>query len=174
MTVISRLWRTVVQVASWLTLSPVSNPDQSAQYPLGFAASKPPIAEYPIFRPPAANPEDDDFQCVYPAMEGFFQCSIPENREYWLRHRDGREFNIHTDYDKFAPVGITRNFTLNVTDGWINADGQPFDHAKLFNEQYPGPWLEACWGDVSTLVALVVMKADVRADSKYHCHQQYE
>jgi hypothetical protein len=103
----------------------------------------------PVFKPPAGNPDDHEFKCDYSAMEGWFPCSIPENRECWLRHRDGREFNIHTNYEKFAPIGITRNYTLYVTDGSINADGLPFPYAKLFNETYPGPWLEACWGDVS-------------------------
>jgi hypothetical protein len=84
-------------------------------------------------------------------MQGWLPCSIPENRECWLRNKNGREFNIHTDYEKLAPVGITRHYSLNITEGSINADGQPFTKAKLFNESYPGPWLEACWGDVSAM-----------------------
>ena len=45
------------------------------------------------------------------------------------------------------PLGITRNYTLELTDGWWDADGLNFTAAKLFNNKYPGPWLQACWGD---------------------------
>ncbi|KAF4983400.1 hypothetical protein FZEAL_1129 [Fusarium zealandicum] len=110
--------------------------------------------DHPVFRPPAANPDDHEFVCDYSSMEGWFPCSISENRECWLRHRDGSEFNIHTNYEKFAPVGITRNYTLNVTETSYNADGQPFPDAKLFNDQYPGPWLEACWGDTLNITVI--------------------
>ena len=164
MTLISRFWHAVVEVAAWLTLSPV--PDwrsHSSQIPLhrdrpnshqGGYQSSPgyddnPLPLPPIFKPPTTSPTDDhDFQCNYTAMEGWFPCSISEDRECWLRNRDGGEFNIHTNYEKFAPVGITRHYTLVVTEDSWNADGQDFPNAKLFNNSYPGPWLEACWGDV--------------------------
>ncbi|RGP71961.1 hypothetical protein FSPOR_3076 [Fusarium sporotrichioides] len=104
--------------------------------------------DFPVFNPPPVDPGDAKFVCEYPEMEGFVDCSIAENRECWLRHPDGREFNIHTNYEKFAPIGIMRNYTLTITDESFNADGQNFAEAKLFNKKYPGPWLEACWGDV--------------------------
>lgn len=138
-------------------MSPIADfGSHHAQHPLG--VSTPTVlvlsSDVPVFRPPAANPDDHEFVCDYSAMEGWFPCSIPENRECWLRNRKGQEFNIHTDYEKFAPVGITRHYVLNVTEGSINADGQLFDNAKLFNKTYPGPWLEACWGDVSAKIGL--------------------
>ncbi|KAG6356518.1 hypothetical protein INS49_015906 [Diaporthe citri] len=80
-------------------------------------------------------------------MRGWRPCSTPSNRECWLRHPDGREFNIMTDYEHEAPIGVHRNYTLLVNDGWINADGRNFTEAKIFNNTYPGPWIQACWGD---------------------------
>lgn len=80
-------------------------------------------------------------------MPGWYECSTPENRECWLRHPDGREYNIHTDYENDAPIGVDRNYTLVVNDGWVNADGLNFTVAKLFNNTFPGPWIQACWGD---------------------------
>jgi hypothetical protein len=139
---------------TWLSMSPVAEFGfHSSQHPLGplVIHTHEPNDDNGVFRPPAADPSDHDFVCDYRAMEGWFPCSIPENRECWLRNKDGHEFNIHTNYEKLAPVGITRNYTLNITEGSINADGQPFTDAKLFNKQYPGPWLEACWGDVSVM-----------------------
>jgi hypothetical protein len=154
MTPISRFTHTLAGLFAWLTMSPVAEfGDHPSQYPLGALVTHThkPNSDQPIFRPPAANPNDHDFVCDYSAVQGWHPCSDPENRECWLRNNDGREFNIHTNYEKLAPVGITRHYTLNVTEGSINADGQPFTEAKLFNESYPGPWLEACWGDVSAV-----------------------
>lgn len=155
MLLVTRFQHALTGFLSWLTMSPTAGfGPQSAQHPLGVST---PIVHAlssgaPVFRPPAANPGDPDFVCDYSAMKGWFPCSNSENRECWLRDRDGQEFNLHTDYEKFAPVGVTRHYVLHVTEGSINADGQPFDNAKLFNGVYPGPWLEACWGDVSLRV----------------------
>jgi len=154
MTLISRFKYAFTGLLTWLSMSPVAEINfNPSQHPLGALVTHTHESDgdYPVFRPPAANPNDHDFECDYSAMEGWFPCSIAENRECWLRNKDGREFNIHTNYEKLAPVGISRNYTLNITEGSINADGQPFAKAKLFNQTYPGPWLEACWGDVSVM-----------------------
>jgi hypothetical protein len=154
MTLISRFKHAFAGLFTWLSMSPVAEFGfHPSQHPLGalITDTHVPSGDSPVFRPPAPNPDDPDFVCDYSAMQGWLPCSIPENRECWLRNKNGREFNIHTDYEKLAPVGITRHYSLNITEGSINADGQPFTKAKLFNESYPGPWLEACWGDVSAM-----------------------
>jgi FtsP/CotA-like multicopper oxidase with cupredoxin domain len=30
----------------------------------------------------------------------------------------------------------------------INGDGVVNPYGKVFNQQYPGPWIQACWGDL--------------------------
>lgn len=112
----------------------------------------------PIFKPPTGRPEDTDFRCDYTAMAGWRPCSSPSNRECWLRHPDGREFNIMTDYEREAPIGVQRNYTLVVNDGWINADGRNLTEAKMFNNTYPGPWIQACWGDTLNIKVINNMK----------------
>lgn len=112
----------------------------------------------PIFKPPTGRPEDTQFRCDYRAMKGWRPCSTPSNRECWLRHPDGREFNIMTDYENEAPIGVQRNYTLVVNDGWINADGRNFTEAKIFNNTYPGPWIQACWGDTVNVKVINKMK----------------
>ena len=82
-------------------------------------------------------------------MPDWYQCSDPENRECWLRHSKGSEYNIHTNYEIYAPKGILREYNFVLNDGWINADGRNFTYAKLFNDSFPGPWVQACWGDVN-------------------------
>ncbi|KAF7563498.1 hypothetical protein G7046_g619 [Stylonectria norvegica] len=162
MTLISRFWHTLAEVTTWLTLSPLGDWGNPSQIPLTHnrpsshhedLKSSTPYGDYPlppppIFKPPTTSPSDDhEFLCNYTAMEGWFPCSIENDRECWLRNKNGEEFNIHTNYEKYAPIGIERNYTLVVTNGSWNADGQDFPSAKLFNDQYPGPWIEACWGD---------------------------
>jgi len=38
-------------------------------------------------------------------------------------------------------------YTLFVSEKTINADGVPNPDGKVFNNTYPGPWIQACWGD---------------------------
>ncbi|TQN66714.1 Laccase [Colletotrichum shisoi] len=102
--------------------------------------------QHPIFAPPGSN--IDGFVCNYTLMTGFKPCGTPEDRSCWLRNSDtGEEYNISTDYETKMPTGITRVYHLNVTDGYINANGLDFYEAKLFNDLWPGPLIEACWGD---------------------------
>ena len=120
-------------------------------------ASEPQVADYPVFKPPTGRLKGDgsNFECEYPKMEDWMFCSLPEDRECWLRHKNGSEFNIHTNYEKFKPIGIDRNYSIDVVDQWINADGVNFTTGKVFrwaddtDTAFPGPWIQACWGDVS-------------------------
>lgn len=139
-----------------LRLSPF-NPFELPQHPLldesGIKLNAP-DPDQPIFKPPTGRREGpgSDFLCDYSNMgPDWYSCSSPENRGCWLRNRfDGSEYNILTDYENDAPTGITRNYTLYVNDGKLDSDGLPFNDAKLFNNSYPGPWIQACWGDVSS------------------------
>lgn len=157
MTLVSRFWHVVLRIASWMTFNSVSDWDlQSPQHPLGNPLTPEELHnanlddQCPPWKPPALDPDDDEFTCDYSHMKDWCPCSIPENRECWLRNRKtGEEFNIHTNYEDFQPVGITRRYTLEITESWINADGKNFTAAKVFNGSYPGPLIQACWGDVS-------------------------
>ena len=152
MTLFGRFWHAVVEVVGWLTISPISEYglDRVPQVPLG-GGVKSVHRLGGVFDPPThVSDPNKKFECDYSKMKGWEPCSIPENRECWLRHKEtGREFNIHTDYEREAPIGITRHYTLNVSTDRINADGLWFDQAVIFNNTFPGPLIEACWGDVS-------------------------
>ena len=101
----------------------------------------------PSFPAPGA-PDKKPFTCEYPSMVGWEMCSTPEDRRCWLRHTaDGKQYDVTTNYEKDMPVGITRNYNIDLTDSWVAADGMNFTLAKLFNNSYPGPWIQACWGD---------------------------
>lgn len=36
----------------------------------------------------------------------------------------------------------------------INADGVPNPDGKVFNNTYPGPWIQACWGDTIQITVI--------------------
>ena len=59
----------------------------------------------------------------------------------------GTNFGIDTDYERFWPKGTTRKYTLDVSEMALAPDGVCMPHAKVFNGSYPGPWIQACWGD---------------------------
>ncbi|KAJ0362422.1 hypothetical protein COL26b_013363 [Colletotrichum chrysophilum] len=144
------VWIIVTDVANSLFGSPFLT--QGSQYPIGakFGLSRPDIdgiePGHPIFRPPGSN--IDEFVCDYSNMPGFKPCGTPDDQSCWLRNaQTGQEYNITTDYESVSPKGITRVYYLDVTDDTINANGLAFGEAKVFNNSWPGPLIEACWGD---------------------------
>ena len=165
------IWTIVIYFADWSAVWPVNTPG-SLQYPISMSpdvrlnGNHP---DYPRFKPPGGRPQGpgSDFVCDYRNMPGWHECSNPKDRSCWLRHPDGREYNILTNYEKEAPKGIDRNYTLVLNDGWINADGQNFTVAKLFNNTYPGPWIQACWGDVSVEPSHIAVKLTYVAESQH-------
>ena len=70
----------------------------------------------PIFKPPNASP---GFVCDYSAMKGWKHAGGVGARGLWLsRPNDAKNpfggvYDIFTDYDDYAPVGITRKVGRN-------------------------------------------------------------
>jgi hypothetical protein len=156
MHLVERFWTSLTYVASLLTLSPVTGPGNELQAPLLSPSDPFRHGRHggPIFKPPGGRPRGpgSEFLCDYSNMPGFVSCSTPGNRSCWLRNsQTGFEYNINTNYEdnNLTPVGITRKYYLNITDKGVNADGLDFKDGKIFNLTYPGPWIQACWGDVS-------------------------
>ncbi|KAK3339863.1 multicopper oxidase-domain-containing protein [Lasiosphaeria hispida] len=132
----------------------------------------------PVFKPPGGHPGDDTFQCDYSAMVGFKDCSA-KNTSCWLTNGD-ITFDIGTDYEGLnsngdinMPVGIKRSYTIIAQDGSYFADGLEFSEAKLFRDitkpaaQYPGPWIQACWGD---LIEITVLNSLSTNGTSIHWH----
>lgn len=152
---IDSFWTCITYVLSFLTLSPFDGPGGKSQSPLlpSSDALHRPHRKGPIFKPPGGRltGPGSDFTCDYTNMPGYSSCSTPENRACWLKNTEtGDEYNISTNYEDTnrTPTGIHRTYYLNITDSWLNADGLNFTEAKIFNLTYPGPWIQACWGDV--------------------------
>jgi hypothetical protein len=154
MQLMERLWAVVISVVSTFSLSPLLD-GRGAQTALQLPLPVSPVTQtkdnpcakvdYPCFSPPGAP---DDFFCKYPKLKGWKDCSHELDRRCWIREtKTGRQLDINTDYENIWPDGITRNYNLDLADSWWAADGLNFTEAKLFNNSYPGPWIQACWGD---------------------------
>lgn len=73
----------------------------------------------PVFSPPSG-----DIKCKYPSMVNWRHASDASSRQSWLWNEvTGQTFDIHTDFDKKWPEGITRN--VSRTPGLITEI--PFD-----------------------------------------------
>jgi hypothetical protein len=126
----------------------------------------------PVFKPPTGRPiefKGGDLECEYPTLgSDWYPCSTKDNRGCWLKNNvTGEEYNITTDYETKWPPGIIRNYTIVLSNKTINADGINFPFGKVFsfdfpngkefNGTFPGPWIQACWGDVR---AYLVVQSD--------------
>uniref|UniRef100_A0A0C4DHY1 Lcc2 n=1 Tax=Fusarium oxysporum (strain Fo5176) TaxID=660025 RepID=A0A0C4DHY1_FUSOF len=108
-----------------------------------------PKIDYPYFDSPSGPDQDGKvFTCNYTDLKGWKPCTTADDRSCWLKGPYGQNFTINTDYENFWPIGITREYHLNVTDQSINGDGVDNPFGKVFNGKYPGPWIQACWGDL--------------------------
>lgn len=68
------------------------------------------------------------------------------------REVDGKpsQYNITSDYEYNFPKGVTREYWLEIDYANANLapDGWPRDEPmKVINGTYPGPLIEANWGD---------------------------
>ncbi|KAF2089865.1 multicopper oxidase [Saccharata proteae CBS 121410] len=104
-----------------------------------------------VVHPVDASP---GFTCSYPRLSNYESCNTAEDRSCWLQDTSVNaplftQFDINTDYEQEGswPTGITREYWLNVTDQEIHPDGYSKPLGKVINGTYPGPIIEACWGD---------------------------
>ncbi|KAI9758556.1 MAG: hypothetical protein M4579_003048 [Chaenotheca gracillima] len=101
----------------------------------------------PIFKPPNGDPSSN-FKCNYTAMgSDWVDCSTATDRSCWLKGPGGAKYDLKTNYEKEFPTGRLRQYYLNITEMALSPDGVLNPDGKVFNEQYPGPWIQACWGD---------------------------
>ncbi|KAI9892924.1 MAG: hypothetical protein M1814_001083 [Vezdaea aestivalis] len=136
-----------------LTLNPVGHVP-SNQHLLRPQESIIPTPKNPVFTPPYPPtdrpPADVAIKCDYSAMTkyGWEPCNVPNDRECWLRNvQTRRRIDIRTNYETYWPKGVLRKYTLDVNQQDWAPDGVAFVNGSGFNGQYPGPWIQACWGD---------------------------
>ncbi|KAK2814453.1 hypothetical protein FQN49_008182, partial [Arthroderma sp. PD_2] len=143
--------------------------------PIGTAISIPRVKraqDGPSFSPPPNVDSDKTvIKCHYPSLKGW--APDGDSKMGWLKWvGDGPApspgaYNISTDYEKIYPEGVTRKYNLVVDEGTVNLDGVTSTEAKLFNGQYPGPWIQACWGDIVEITVTNKLKYN---GTTVHCH----
>ena len=153
MFLIEHLWRAVTTVCAIVSLSPVQD-GIDTQIPMSISSQVLPTVtnsqkdDNPLIFPPPGASGNGTFKCNYSAMVDWERCSTHTNRGCWLKHKkNGKKYDIHTNYEEDAPRGTLRQYKIDLSSRTYDADGMPFSAGKLFNKTYPGPWLEACWGD---------------------------
>lgn len=85
------------------------------------------------------------FACSYPS--GWTSCNDADNRDCWVKAPDGTQYDINSDYETLTPSGTTREYFIEISEKDISPDGYSKPLAKVINGTYPGPLIEACWGD---------------------------
>lgn len=131
-------WEAFLQLS---TFRPFDHSSHANQRPLDDAAV--------IVRPELASP---GFTCSYPSLKGWKSCNTATSRDCWIQDPARRQplfsqYDIHTDYESETPRGVTREYWLDVDNVELSPDGYAKPTAKAFNATYPGPTIEACWGD---------------------------
>ncbi|OAL29975.1 hypothetical protein AYO22_01881 [Fonsecaea multimorphosa] len=152
---IRRLWMGIVYFFDFLTNSPSqlypSENTPDLQIPVQpVQPIQPQATKYPIFNPPDEL-EDEPFRCEYPdypEKDGWRACNTKTDRQCWLQNiKTGQKFDIHTDYENNGPKGIVRHYYLELAESTRNPDGFGNLPVQLFNDSFPGPRIQACWGD---------------------------
>lgn len=114
--------------------------------------------------------------------EAVYQYNISTDCQYWNTSPFAHMTDSHPD-ESFSPPGITREvwrhryhylsmtdqiqYHLNVSVSPISPDGYIKPLGQIFNDQYPGPLLEACWGDE---VVVHVTNSNPKDGSTIHWH----
>ncbi|KAI0134118.1 multicopper oxidase-domain-containing protein [Xylariales sp. AK1849] len=135
-----------LQITQLNIFSPFTSYD-GTQQPLQLQHQQPPSVNTAGTCAGAQCSKPKAFQCEYPGWE---LCNTETSRDCWIRDPTGAqpEFNISTDYENRIPPGITREYWLEVTTNeTVKPDGIDKIMGNYFNGSYPGPVLEACWGD---------------------------
>ena len=102
----------MLNVFNIFTLSPVGD-NNDVQHPLtdsdghSNASAGTDTAKWPIF-PPPGGAKNDPFACSYPTLKDWKYCATPQNQGCWLRHQNGSEYNITTNFEDFFPEGVVR------------------------------------------------------------------
>ena len=141
MKALEKCWAYVLYILNALSLS---DHGKQVQEPLGGMSSHVKDLGGPVFSPPSTP---DNFTCNYTLMGmSWSHCTQPNDRGCWLTNGTFN-YSIFTNYEKLAPTGILRKYELDVTKMTLEPDGYKFTEGQVFNKQYPGPWIQACWGE---------------------------
>ena len=133
MKLVKECWLALLEAFNTLTGTPTDESQQSLGFP-GWPGhgDLSPVPHVPtqehvpeeksplLFQPPShGESKSNGFQCDYRAMgPGWAPCSTEKDRGCWLQGPPGKgpngtdRYDIHTNYEHFAPIGTTRQVLL--------------------------------------------------------------
>ncbi|KAI1337620.1 Cupredoxin [Xylariaceae sp. FL0016] len=124
---------------------------------LGYDVPQAPLVppEHTHVPQPTSNVYAPSITCSYPELEaqGWELCNTETSRDCWIRDPSlsqpaFSQYDVRTDYEYKHPKGITREYWIEVGENdQVPPDGVQKTLGKYFNGTYPGPIIEACWGD---------------------------
>ncbi|KAM3416999.1 hypothetical protein BST61_g8582 [Cercospora zeina] len=150
------IWTRIIYVLDFIVHGPQKVPNFDTSTALQVPIKSPEATTkggYPIYNPPddLDDVADPTFICKYPdyrAEDGWVSCNTNGNRACWIRNtKTGQTYDIDTNYEIDGPKGIVREYYLEVSESTRNPDGAGDVYVQLFNGSFPGPRLQACWGD---------------------------
>lgn len=157
-----RFWSAVTYALEFSTINPFAQNGIDQKPLFGNVDVEVSRGRHGRFKPPGGRLKGpgSDFICDYSIMGAdWTSCTSPTDRGCWLENKKtGEKFDIYTNYETTAPNGTLRQYQIYTVDGSWNADGLDFTEAKLVNGTYPGPWLQACWGDTVEVTVTNHMK----------------
>jgi FtsP/CotA-like multicopper oxidase with cupredoxin domain len=147
MGVLNSCWETLLKVAALAHVIEFDLGQQPLPLPGAGSESNRPHTKGISFKP--QNATRGDFSCQYPHLGSDWEpCNSANDRSCWLKNsKSGEKYDIHTNYEATFPVGVQREYWLEVEATAITADGYVKESGLTFNGTYPGPVIEACWGD---------------------------
>ncbi|KAK7966615.1 uncharacterized protein PG986_000892 [Apiospora aurea] len=146
----------VLQVTQLNPFSSIIVDQDASQKPLGLPKEVSHDPGFPSVPDVNVQPKAA-FECHYPELEaqGWEFCNTETSRDCWIRDPTANtpsftQYDVRTNYEerKNTPKGIIREYWLDVTENPdLRPDGIEKTKGKYFNGTYPGPVIEACWGD---------------------------
>ncbi|KAI3327666.1 multicopper oxidase [Xylariaceae sp. AK1471] len=127
------------------------------------------------FLPTAPDIFTPSIVCEYPELEaqGWEFCNSETSRDCWIRDPSAlqpayTQFDVRTNYEMNTPKGVQREYWIEISENPnVSPDGFPKIEGKYMNGTYPGPLLEACWGDQ---IIVHVTNRDLDNGTTIHWH----
>ncbi|KAI8630931.1 multicopper oxidase [Xylariaceae sp. FL1651] len=152
-------------------------------YVLGYDSPQKPLTppEHSVISPPIVpDVFTPSIVCEYPDLEaqGWELCNSETSRDCWIRDPNApqptlTQFDVYTNYEIKHPKGVQREYWIDITENPnVSPDGFPKVEGKYMNGTYPGPLIEACWGD-QIIVHVTNQEQDNGTTIHWHGIRQY-
>lgn len=134
-----------------------------------FAGPGPIPADHILYGAENNEPDPVEKRATSTTRAAVSQCTNgPYTRSCW-----SNGYSVADDFDKKWPTtGVTRSYTLTVTNTTCNPDGYGARVCMLYNNQFPGPTITAGMYLIRHMgTTLILMHIRLGRYGESHCHQ---